>query len=319
MRAVRIHNHGGPEVLTLDDVQAPSPGPGQVLVRTARTGVNFIETYQREGIYDVELPFLLGSEGTGVVEALGDGVTHIKPGQRVMTSQGVGTYAEYFVVNAEQAVVVPEHISDDDAGALPLQGFTAHYLTRSTYAVGPETTAVITAAAGGVGGLAIQYMKQLGATVIGLTSSQDKAETARSLGADHVLPYDGFADAVLDLTDGQGADVVYDSVGKSTFDESLAATKTRGTVVLFGGASGQVPPFDLQRLNAMGSLYVTRPSLNAYLRTPEELQWRAQDMFQAIDSGLTVRVGGAYSLEDVASAHTELESRRTQGKLLLNP
>ncbi|NKE09675.1 MULTISPECIES: quinone oxidoreductase family protein [Kocuria] len=319
MRAVRIHKHGGPEVLTVDDVDTPTPGPGQVLVRTARTGVNFIETYQREGVYDVELPFLLGSEGSGVVEAVGDGVTHLSPGQRVMTSQGVGTYAEYFLVNADQAVVVPDSISDDDAGALPLQGFTAHYLTRSTYAVGPETTAVITAAAGGVGGLAIQYMKQLGATVIGLTSSQDKAETARSLGADHVLPYDGFADAVLDLTDGQGADVVYDSVGKSTFDESLAATKTRGTVVLFGGASGQVPPFDLQRLNAMGSLYVTRPSLNAYLRTPEELQWRAQEMFQAIESGLTVRVGGNYTLEDAASAHTDLESRATQGKLLLTP
>lgn len=319
MRAIRIHNHGGPEVLTVDDVASPTPGPGQLLVRTVRTGVNFIETYQREGVYDVELPFLPGSEGAGVVEAVGEGVTQLSPGQRVMTSQGVGTYAEYFLVNAEQAVVVPDSISDDDAGALPLQGFTTHYLTRSTYAVGAETTAVITAAAGGVGGLAIQYMKQLGATVIGLTSSQDKAQTARSLGADHVLSYEGFADAVLDLTNGQGADVVYDSVGKSTFDESLAATRTRGTVVLFGGASGQVPPFDLQRLNTMGSLYVTRPSLNAYLRTPEELQWRAHDMFQAIESGLTVRVGGSYALDQAATAHTDLESRRTQGKLLLTP
>ncbi|MDO5618708.1 quinone oxidoreductase family protein [Kocuria sp.] len=319
MRAVRIHEHGGPGVLTLDEIQDPTPQPGQVLVNTVRTGVNFIETYQREGVYDVELPFLLGSEGSGVVEAVGEGVTQLSVGQRVMTSQGSGTYAQKFLVNAEQAVAVPDHISDDDAGALPLQGFTAHYLTRSTYPVGPETTAVITAAAGGVGGLAIQYMKQLGATVIGLTSSQDKADTARSLGADHVLPYDGFADAVMDLTQGQGADVVYDSVGRTTFDESLAATTTRGTVVLFGGASGQVPPFDLQRLNAMGSLYVTRPSLNAYLRSPEELQWRANDLFQAIQNGLTVRVGGSYPLEDAASAHTDLESRGTQGKLLLTP
>lgn len=317
MRAVRIHDHGGPEVLTVADVPDPTPGPGQVLVATARTGVNFIETYQREGVYDVELPFLPGSEGAGEVIALGDGVTGLAVGQRVMTSQGIGTYAEKFLVNAEQAVAVPDTISDDDAGALPLQGFTAHYLTRSTYEVGPETTAVITAAAGGVGGLAIQLMKQRGATVIGLTSTEDKAATVRDLGADHVLPYEGFADAVLELTNGQGADVVYDSVGKTTFDESLAATRTRGMVVLFGGASGQVPPFDLQRLNAMGSLYVTRPSLNAYLRTPEELQWRAGELFEAIQQGLRVRVGGSYTLDDAASAHSDLESRGTQGKLLL--
>lgn len=319
MRAVRVHSHGGPEVLTVEELEAPVPGAGQLLVSTARTGVNFIETYQREGVYDVELPFLPGSEGSGQVIAVGPGVTQVSKGQRVMTSQGIGTYAEQFLVNAEQAVVVPDEISDDDAGALPLQGFTAHYLTRSTFRVGAETTAVITAAAGGVGGLAIQLMKQHGATVIGLTSSQNKADTATSLGADHVLPYEGFADAVMELTGGQGADVVYDSVGKTTFDESLAATKTRGTVVLFGGASGQVPPFDLQRLNAMGSLYVTRPSLNAYLRSPEELQWRAQEMFEAIGNGLRVRVGGNYALTDVASAHADLESRGTQGKLLLTP
>ncbi|ROZ62514.1 quinone oxidoreductase [Kocuria soli] len=319
MRAIRIHDHGGPEVLTFEDTDAPTPGPGQILVTTSRTGVNFIETYQREGVYDVDLPFLPGSEGAGVVAAVGEGVESLAVGQRVMTSQGSGTYAEQFLVNADQAVLVPDTISDDDAGALPLQGFTAHYLTRSTYEVGPETTAVITAAAGGVGGLAIQLMKQLGATVIGLTSSPEKAETARQLGADHVLPYEGFADAVLELTDGEGADVAYDSVGRTTFDESLAAVKTRGTVVLFGGASGQVPPFDLQRLNAMGSLYVTRPSLNAYLRTPEELQWRARELFEAVDAGLRVRVGGSYSLADAASAHTDLESRNTQGKLLLVP
>ncbi|KAA9393531.1 quinone oxidoreductase [Kocuria coralli] len=319
MRAIRIHSHGGPEVLTSEEIGSPSPGPGQVLVATSRTGVNFIETYQREGVYDVELPFLPGSEGTGEVIAVGDGVGHVSVGQRVMTSQGVGTYAEEFLVSADQAVVVPDSVSDDDAGALPLQGFTAHYLTRSTYEVGPETTAVITAAAGGVGGLAIQLMKQRGATVIGLTSSQEKADTARELGADHVLPYEGFADAVLELTGGEGADVVYDSVGKTTFDESLAAVRTRGMVVLFGGASGQVPPFDLQRLNTMGSLYVTRPSLNAYLRSSEELQWRARDLFEAIEGGLRVRVGGTYALADAASAHTALESRGTQGKLLLTP
>lgn len=319
MRAITITDHGGPEVLTVSEVQDPVPGPGEVLVRTLRTGVNFIETYQREGVYDVELPFTPGTEGMGEVLAVGDGVQSVQVGQRVTTSQAKATYAEQFLAPADRVVVVPEGISDDAAAALPLQGFTAHYLVRSTYPVGPETTAVITAAAGGVGGVAIQLMKRQGARVIGLTSSREKAETARSLGADHVLPYEGFADAVQELTDGRGADVVFDSVGRSTFDESLAAARTRGTVVLFGGASGQVPPFDLQRLNAMGSLYVTRPSLNAYMQTPEERQQRAREMFEAIADGLSLRVGGTYSLEEAGDAHAALESRSTQGKLLLIP
>lgn len=318
MRAITLTQHGGPEVLTVSEVEDPVPGPGEVLVRTRRTGVNFIETYQREGVYDVELPFTPGTEGSGEVIALGEGVDSLQVGQRITTSQGRATYAETFVVDADRVVVVPESVSDDAAGALPLQGFTAHYLTRSTFSVGPETTAVITAAAGGVGGVAIQLMKRQGATVIGLTSSQEKADTARSLGADHVLPYEGFADAVEEITGGRGADVVYDSVGKTTFDESLAAVHLRGMVVLFGGSSGQVPPFDLQRLNAMGSLYVTRPSLNAYMHTEEERQWRAREMFEAIEDGLKIRVGGTYSLDDAAQAHRDLESRRTQGKLLLS-
>lgn len=319
MRAIAITEHGGPEVLRVTDVEEPAPGPGQLLVATRRTGVNFIETYQREGVYDITLPFVPGTEGTGEVIAVGEGVDAARVGERIMTSQAQGTYAERFVVDADRALTVPESISDDDAGALPLQGFTAHYLVRSTYEVGPQTTAVITAAAGGVGGVAIQLMKRQGATVIGLTSSQEKAETARSLGADHVLHYDGFADKVLEITDDRGADVVYDSVGRSTFDESLAAVHTRGMVVLFGGASGQVPPFDLQRLNAMGSLYVTRPSLNAYMQSPEERQWRAREMYEAIDDGLRIRVAGSYGLEEAGRAHEDLESRRTQGKLLLVP
>lgn len=319
MRAIRLHSHGGPEALAVDDIHPPQPGPGQVLVSTARTGVNFIEIYQREGIYNVDLPFLLGTEGAGVVEALGDGVEGLSIGQRIMTAQGIGTYAQKFLVKAEHAVVIPDSIDDHTAGALPLQGLTTHYLTRSTYPVGPTTTAVITAAAGGVGGLAVQYMKQLGATVIAVTSDPHKARTASSLGADHVLPYENFGDAVRDLTQGAGADVVYDSVGQSTFEQSLAATAVRGTVVLFGAASGKVPPFDLQRLNTMGSLYITRPSLNAHLLTPEELQWRADELFQAINSGMRIRINGSYALEDAATAHTDLASRATQGKLLLYP
>lgn len=320
MKAIAAQESGGPDVLQLADVDLPQPGPDQVLVRTTATGVNFIETYQREGIYPVDHPFTPGSEGAGVVTAVGENVSSVSVGQRVATSEATRTYAEYFVVDADKAMPVPDEMSDQDAAALPLQGLTAHYLVRSTFELKPEHTAVITAASGGVGGLAIQLMKRIGATVIALTSTEEKAETARQLGADHVLGYENFADQVRELTDGRGADVVYDSVGKTTFDESLKAARVRGTVVLFGGSSGQVPPFDIQRLNGSGALFLTRPSLVYYLRDAEERAWRWNELTDAVVAGdLRVRIGGSYPLANAAQAHTDLESRSTQGKLLLHP
>ncbi|RLZ03392.1 NADPH:quinone reductase [Kocuria tytonicola] len=320
MQVISAERAGGPDVLRVGTQDVPEPGPRQVLVRTEATGVNFIETYQRAGVYPVSYPFVPGTEGCGEVVAVGADVTEVAVGQRIATAEASRTYAEHFLVDADRTLPVPADMDPRVAAALPLQGLTAHYLVRSTFPVGPGHTAVITAASGGVGGLAIQLMKRVGATVIALTSTPEKAETARGLGADHVLPYEDFASGVRELTDGAGADVVYDSVGRATFDASLKATRVRGTTVLFGGASGQVPPFDLQRLNSEGGLYVTRPSLAHYTRDAEERQWRWRDLVDAVgDGALTVRVGGTYPLADAAAAHRDLESRATQGKLLLIP
>ncbi|RLY92411.1 quinone oxidoreductase [Kocuria tytonicola] len=320
MQVISAERAGGPDVLRVGTQDVPEPGPRQVLVRTEATGVNFIETYQRAGVYPVSYPFVPGTEGCGEVVAVGADVTEVAVGQRIATAEASRTYAEHFLVDADRTLPVPADMDPRVAAALPLQGLTAHYLVRSTFPVGPGHTAVITAASGGVGGLAIQLMKPVGATVIALTSTPEKAETARGLGADHVLPYEDFASGVRELTDGAGADVVYDSVGRATFDASLKATRVRGTTVLFGGASGQVPPFDLQRLNSEGGLYVTRPSLAHYTRDAEERQWRWRDLVDAVgDGALTVRVGGTYPLADAAAAHRDLESRATQGKLLLIP
>ncbi len=321
VRSVMVERAGGPEVLTLGERPDLAPGPRQLLVETRAAGVNFIEVYQREGVYPVEHPFTPGSEGMGVVTGVGAGVEHFAPGDRITTSQASRTYADAFVVDAEKALRVPSGVSDEVAAAVPLQGLTAHYLVRSTYPVREGDVAVITAGAGGVGGLAVQLLTSLGATVIALVGSQDKAETARSLGADHALVgYEGFAERVRELTGGRGADVVYDSVGKDTFDESLRALRTRGTLVLFGGSSGQVPPFDLQRLARHGSLYVTRPTLNDYLLDERERSWRAGELFDAVlDGSLTVRVAGTFPLERAREAHEVLQSRSAQGKLLLVP
>ncbi|MCJ8505749.1 quinone oxidoreductase [Kocuria flava] len=321
VRSVIVDRPGGPEVLALGERPDPEPGPGQLLVRTSAAGVNFIEVYQREGIYPVEHPFTPGSEGAGTVTAVGEGVEHFALGDRVTTSQAARTYADAFVVDAEKALRVPAGISDEVAAAIPLQGLTAHYLVRSTYPVQEGDVAVLTAAAGGVGGLAVQLLKRQGATVVALVGSEEKARTARSLGADEVLVgYEGFAARVRELTDGRGADVVYDSVGKDTFDESLTALRARGTLVLFGGSSGQVPPFDLQRLAQNGSLYVTRPTLNDYLRDEKERSWRAGELFDAVLEGtLSVRVAGTFPLAEARRAHEVLQSRTAQGKLLLVP
>ncbi|MEX5295157.1 quinone oxidoreductase [Kocuria sp. CPCC 205268] len=321
VRSVMVERAGGPEVLTLGERPDLAPGPRQLLVETRAAGVNFIEVYQREGVYPVEHPFTPGSEGMGVVTGVGAEVEHFAPGDRITTSQASRTYADAFVVDAEKALRVPSGVSDEVAAAVPLQGLTAHYLVRSTYPVREGDVAVITAGAGGVGGLAVQLLRSLGATVIALVGSQDKAETARSLGADHALVgYEGFAEQVRELTGGRGADVVYDSVGKDTFDESLRALRTRGMLVLFGGSSGQVPPFDLQRLARHGSLYVTRPTLNDYLLGERERSWRAGELFDAVlDGSLTVRVAGTFPLERAREAHEVLQSRSAQGKLLLVP
>ncbi|CAL8897300.1 quinone oxidoreductase [Kocuria varians] len=320
MQAIVAQEPGGPEVLRLSELPVPTPGPHEVLVRSEATGVNFIETYQRSGVYPVDFPFTPGTEGSGEIVAVGSEVTGLRTGQRVATAEATRTYAQHFLVEADKALPVPDGLDPQTVGALPLQGLTAHYLVRSTVAVQPGQTAVITAASGGVGGLAIQLLKRIGATVIALTSTPEKAETARRLGADHVLGYEGFAEQVRDLTDGAGADVVYDSVGRTTFDESLAATRVRGTTVLFGGSSGQVPPLDLQRLNSSGALFVTRPSLAYYTRDREERTWRWGELMDAVVAGqLEVRVGGTYPLADAAAAHRDLASRATQGKLLLLP
>ncbi|ALU39800.1 NADPH--quinone reductase [Kocuria flava] len=321
VRSVIVDRPGGPEVLALGERPDPEPGPGQLLVRTSAAGVNFIEVYQREGIYPVEHPFTPGSEGAGTVTAVGEGVEHFALGDRVTTSQAARTYADAFVVDADKALRVPAGIPDEVAAAIPLQGLTAHYLVRSTHPVQEGDVAVLTAAAGGVGGLAVQLLKRQGATVVALVGSEEKARTARSLGADEVLVgYEGFAARVRELTDGRGADVVYDSVGRDTFDESLTALRARGTLVLFGGSSGQVPPFDLQRLAQNGSLYVTRPTLNDYLRDEKERSWRAGELFDAVLEGtLSVRVAGTFPLAEARRAHEVLQSRTAQGKLLLVP
>jgi NADPH2:quinone reductase len=318
--AIVVRQAGGPEVLALAPVDRPEPGPGQLLVKVAAAGVNFIETYQRSGAYPVEHPFTPGAEAAGTVEALGVDTEGFGVGDRVAFAEGTGTYAEYALVDADRALPVPDGVDLETAAALPLQGMTAHYLINSTFEVRPEHTVLVHAGAGGVGLLITQLIKAKGARVIATVSTAEKEELARSAGADEVLRYDGFADAARALTDGTGVDVVYDGVGKDTFDESLRALRIRGTLVLYGAASGPVPPLELQRLNSGGSLFVTRPTLVHHLLTPEERRWRSEELFGAVVAGhLEVRIGARYPLADAARAHEDLQGRRTTGKVLLVP
>ncbi len=311
---------GGPEVLQLQDVEVPQPGPGELLVKVAAAGVNFIDTYERSGVYNVGFPYTPGAEAAGTVEAVGDGVEEFTAGDRVAFAEGAGTYAEYAVVSAEAALPVPDGVDNDVAAAIPLQGMTAHYLINSSFKVQPGQTVLTHAGAGGVGLILTQLLKAKGARVITTVSTDEKEGLARSAGADEVLRYDGFDRQVRELTGGTGVDVVYDGVGKDTFDASLASLRTRGMLVLFGGASGQVPPFDLQRLNQGGSLFVTRPKLKDHLLSPQERRWRSSELFDAVVSGqLTPRVGRKYPLAEAAQAHDDLQGRRTTGKLLLVP
>ena len=318
--AIVARQAGGPEVLDFTEIDRPVPGPGQLLVKVAATGVNFIETYQRNGTYKVAYPFTPGSEAAGVVEEVGEGVEDFSVGSRVATAEGTACYAGYIVLDAAKALPVPDGVDDHTAAALPLQGMTAHYLINSSFRVEPGHNVLLHAGAGGVGLLLIQLLKARGARVITTVSTDEKESLARGAGADEVLRYDGFADAVRDLTQGAGVNVVYDGVGKDTFDGSLASLRTRGSLVLFGAASGPVPPVDPQRLNAGGSLTLTRPSLAHFLGNPQERLWRSTEIFgAAADGSLNVRIGATYPLAEARRAHEDLEGRRTTGKVLLVP
>lgn len=318
--AIVARQAGGPEVLTYEDVERPVPGPGQLLVKVGAAGVNFIDTYKRSGTYKVPFPFTPGSEAAGTVEAVGDGVTGFVPGDRVATAEGINCYADYALVDEAAALPVPRGLDDLTAAALPLQGITAHYLMNSTFKVEPGHTVLLHAGAGGVGLLLIQLLKARGAEVITTVSTDGKEQLARGAGADHVLRYEGFAERVREITSGTGADVVYDGVGKDTFDGSLAALRVRGMLVLFGAASGPVPPVDPQRLNAGGSLFLTRPTMGHYLRDAAERRWRSGEVFAAAaDGSLKVRIGARYPLVQAAQAHRDLEGRKTTGKVILVP
>ncbi|MCO5998855.1 quinone oxidoreductase family protein [Actinoallomurus rhizosphaericola] len=318
MRAIQMTEHGGPDVLRLTDAPDPQPGPGEVAVELAAAGVNFRDVYERQGVYPKELPAVPGAEGAGRVTAVGDGVTDVRVGDVVASAEFRGAYAERAVAPADRVVPVPDGVAPDLAAAVLLQGLTAHYLTHSTYEIKPGDTALVHAAAGGMGLLLTQMIKLRGGRVIGTVSTDEKEKLARDAGADEVLRYDGFADEVRRRTG--GVPVVYDGVGKTTFDGSLASLRRRGLLALYGAASGPVPPLDPQRLNSGGSLFLTRPTLGDYVATREELLWRADDLFGWIASGeLSVHVGGRYPLADTGRAHEDLEARRTTGKLLLIP
>jgi len=320
MHAVRIHQHGGPEVLRYEEVPTPAPGEGQVLVRLVACGVNFIDIYQRKGLYKLDLPATLGQEGAGVVEAVGPGVTEVKPGDRVAYSNVLGSYAEYVVVPAQRLVPIPEGVTYQQAAAAMLQGMTAHYLVTSTYPLKPGDLCLVHAAAGGVGLLLVQMAKRRGATVIGTVSTEEKAKLAREAGADHVIVYtqQDFEAEVLRVTEGRKLQVVYDSVGKDTFEKSLNCLALRGMLVLYGQSSGPVPPFDPQVLAQKGSLFLTRPVLWHYTTTREELLWRAGEVLDWVRTGeLQLRVDRAYPLAQAAEAQRALEGRQTTGKVLL--
>lgn len=328
MRAVRIHEPGGSDALRIDEVDEPSAGPGQAVVAVAAAGVNFIDTYQRSGAYPLELPTALGMEAAGEVVAVGEGVTALAVGDLAAFGDQLGAYADQVVVQADRAVRVPPGVDPAVAAALMLQGGTAHYLSHSTYALGVDDTALVYAAAGGVGRLLVQLAKRRGARVIACTSTDDKEAEARRLGADEIIRYrspDGGAaesipEAVRELTGGRGVDVVYDSVGAATFEDSLDALAPRGLLALYGQSSGPVPPVDPQTLNQHGALYLTRPSLSAYTRTHDELAWRAGALFELVRAGeLDVAIHDRYPLTDAARAHDDLESGTTTGKLLLVP
>lgn len=327
MRAVRVHEVGGPEVLRVDDIEVPEPGSGEVRVRIEAAGLNFIDTYHREGKYPLELPATIGGEGAGVVDAVGRDVAALSEGDRVAFAGPRGAYAEMVVVPAGAVVPVPADVEVRTAAAALLQGMTAHYLVHDTYPVGAggsrhPSTVLVHAAAGGVGHLLTQMCKLLGARVIATCGTQEKADLVRGFGADEVVVYteENFAEAVARFTDGRGVDVVFDGVGKATFLDGLTCLRRRGMMVLYGQSSGEADPLDPQELNRQGSLFLTRPNLSDYVAEREELERRASDLFGWIAKGaIEVRIDRTFPLEEAAEAHRYLEGRKTHGKVLLIP
>jgi NADPH2:quinone reductase len=322
MKAIRIHQFGGPDVLQYDDVPDPSPKPGEALVKIDAAGVNFIDTYQRSGAYKVPLPTILGQEGAGTVTAVGEGVTSVKAGDKVAWTGILGSYAERHAVPADRLVGLPAGVATKQGAAIMLQGMTAHYLASSTYSLKAGDTCLVQAGAGGVGLLLTQIAKIRGARVITTVSTDEKAKLSRDAGADHVVLYtkQDFEEEVKQITGGKKVQVVYDSVGKTTFDKSLNCLVPRGMLVLFGQSSGPVPPVDPQILSQKGSLFLTRPTLVNYIATREELQQRASDLFGWIAAGtLRLRSEFEFPMKDAAEAHKALEGRKTTGKVLLIP
>ncbi|MFF2550845.1 quinone oxidoreductase family protein [Nocardia sp. NPDC058058] len=321
MRAIQVSENGGPEALRLTEVPDPQAGPGQLLVETEAIGVNFIDTYIRTGFYPTPLPYIPGAEGTGVVTALGAGVSDFQVGDRVAWATAPGSYAEKVLVPAAFAVPVPAGVAAPVAASALLQGMTAHYLIESIYKPEPGETVLVHAGAGGVGLILTQLLAHRGVRVITTVSTDDKEKLSRDAGAAEVLRYDDeIAARVRELTAGAGVAAAYDGVGKSTFEASLASVRVRGMLALYGAASGPVPPFDLQRLNPAGSLFVTRPTLAHYIRDRDELLWRSGDIMNAIaDGSLNVRVGASYPLAHAEQAHRDLEARKTTGSVVLLP
>lgn len=322
MKAIQVPRTGGVEVLTLVDIPVPKPKPNEAVVKIAASGVNYIDVYFREGRYPITPPFIIGQEASGIVSEVGSDVKDLKPGDRVAYTGITGAYAEYEAVPSDRLVGIPAGISDHQAAAAMLQGMTAHYLVRSTYPLKPGDFALIHAGAGGVGLLLIQMAKELGARVITTVSTEEKAKLAREAGADEVILYtrQDFEAETKRFTDGKGVHVVYDGVGKTTFEHDLNVLRPRGYLVLFGASSGPVPLFDLGKLAQKGSLFVTRPTLVHHIASREELLQRSTDVFKMIESGiLKLRIEHLYSLQEAQQAHRDLEGRKTTGKLLLVP
>ena len=321
-KAVRFHKTGGPEVLQLEDVQVGEPGQGQARIRHTAIGVNFIDTYQRSGLYPMQLPATAGNEGAGVVEAVGPGVTLVKPGDRVAYTGQVGSYAGQRLLQADRLLKIPEGISDEQAASMLLKGMTVHYLIHRTYPVKAGDTVLWHAAAGGVGLIACQWLKALGATVIGTVGSEDKAKLARAHGADHVINYstENFVQRVKAITGGKGLPVVYDSVGKSTWEGSLDCLRPLGMWVTFGNASGPVPPLNTGILAQKGSLYLTRPTLMTYTASRADLEMTSRALFDIVKSGkVKIEITARYKLADAAQCHRDLEGRKTTGSVILVP
>lgn len=322
VKAIRVYHQGGPEVLTVEELPVPTPGPGEARVRILSIGLNFVDVYNRSGVYQVPLPFTPGQEAAGVVDAVGEGVTEVRAGDRVAWAQGTATYAEYALAPAWKLVPLPAGVSFEQAAALMLQGLTAHYLTHSTFHLQPGHRVLIHAAAGGVGLLLVQMAKRLGATVYATAGSKAKAALAQQAGADAAIVYTetDFAAEIKRLTGGKGVDCVYDSVGQSTFAGSLQCLRPRGYMVCFGQSSGKVTPFEPGLLMAHGSLFLTRPSLTHYMLDRAELLGRSDDLLRWVGAGqLDVRIDSTFRLEQVADAHRRIESRQSTGKILLQP